>query len=77
MDLKEFRKSKKLTQIEAARYVNIPLRTYKNYENDKSKGGGIKYSYIVDKLSEIGFFDENHGMLTIEDIANLRRKLKL
>lgn len=35
--LKEIRKSKNLTQEQAALLSNISLRSYKTYENDESK----------------------------------------
>lgn len=69
MTLKELRKSKKLTQKECAEYLNIPLRTYQNYENNQSKVETIKYNYIVDKLNKYNYIDENHGILTIEQIT--------
>ncbi len=37
MTLKELRKEKKLTQIECAKYLGIPIRTYQNYETDIKK----------------------------------------
>ncbi|NMA05023.1 MAG: helix-turn-helix transcriptional regulator, partial [Acholeplasmataceae bacterium] len=37
MSLKELRISKKLTQVQSAKYLGMPLRTYQNYENDESK----------------------------------------
>lgn len=70
MTLKELRISKKLTQVEASNFVGIPIRTYKNYENDISKDGTIKYSYIYSKLEEYGYIDETHGILTLEDIKS-------
>lgn len=70
MTLKELRKSKKLTQKECAEYLNIPLRTYQNYENNQSKVETIKYNYIIDKLNKYNYIDENHGILTIEQITN-------
>ena len=48
--IKELRVSNELTQQEASELVGIPLRTYKNYENDPAKAGSIKYDYIVKKL---------------------------
>lgn len=68
MTIKDIRKVNKLTQVEASRITGIPLRTYKMYENDQSKIGSIKYNYIINKLSEYGFIDENHGVLSLEDI---------
>ena len=66
MSIKELRKSLDLTQKEVSELVSIPLRTYLNYENDESKKGTIKYNYIMEKLEEYGYIDEEHGLLTIE-----------
>ncbi|MBQ7779828.1 MAG: nucleotidyltransferase domain-containing protein [Clostridia bacterium] len=66
--LKELRKSKKLTQAECAKYLGIPLRTYQNYETDKSKIGSIKYNFMKQKLENYGLIDETHGILTVEQI---------
>ncbi len=68
MILKELRLSKGLTQKDAAKYSQMPLRTYQNYENDTSKEGTIKYLYLFDKLTSYGFIDEEHGMLTVDMI---------
>ena len=38
-------------------------------ENDEEKRGAIKYNYIVEQLTKINFIDEEHGVLTIEDIT--------
>jgi len=70
MTIKDIRKMNKLTQVEASRITGIPIRTYKMYENDQSKIGSIKYNYILDKLSAYGFIDENHGVLSLEDIQS-------
>ena len=70
MMIKELRKSLGLTQSEAAIITNIPLRTFKNYENDLSKIDSVKYQYIVKLLEEYGRVDEEHGVLTIEGIKN-------
>ena len=75
MSIKELRKSLDLTQKEASKLVNIPLRTYLNYENDDSKKDTIKYNYIMEKLEEYGFIDEEHGLLTIEKIKTITSKV--
>ncbi|HOO43871.1 MAG TPA: nucleotidyltransferase domain-containing protein [Bacillota bacterium] len=75
MNIKELRKSKKLTQKEASEFVNIPLRTYKNYENDNHKAHSIKYDYIMEKLTRYGYIDEDHGVLNIDDIQNTCKTL--
>ena len=71
MSIKELRKSLDLTQKEVSNLVNIPLRTYINYENDDSKKDTIKYNYIMEKLEEYGYIDEEHGLLTIEKIKTI------
>ena len=71
MSLKEIRKSKNITQLEASKYVGIPLRTYVNYENDLSKNDSVKYKYILNKILEYGYVDDKHGILKIEDIKTL------
>ena len=68
MNLKELRKSKNITQTQASQFVDIPLRTYKNYENDLRKVNTIKYNYITEKLDSYGYIDEEHGILTVEEI---------
>ena len=50
MNLKELRKNKGLTQIEASEIINIPLRTYKRYEIDESLVGSFKYTQIFNNL---------------------------
>lgn len=71
MTLKELRKQKKLTQIECAKYLGIPVRTYQNYENDKTKMNSMKYEFMIKKLNEYGFIDETHGILTIQQIQEI------
>ena len=68
--IKELRKSAGLTQADVSALVGIPLRTYVNYENDPEKQGSIKYRYIVEKLEQLAFVDETHGILKYEDIVS-------
>lgn len=75
MTLKELRKQKKLTQIECAKYLDIPVRTYQNYENDATKADSMKYTFMVQKLQEYGFVDETHGVLSIEQIAEICKNI--
>ena len=44
------------------------MRSYKSYENDEEKRDTMKYKYMADMLMKINFVDEEHGVLTIEDI---------
>ncbi len=66
--IKELRVAAGLTQQQASDLTDIPLRTYKAYENDSKKIGTIKYNYIVDILKKETLIDETHGVLTIESI---------
>lgn len=68
-NLKDLRIEKKLTQQQVADLVGISLRSYKSYENDEEKSGTLKYNYIMEKLAEINFVDEEHGILEFEDIV--------
>ena len=69
--IKQMRKKCGLTQIEASKITDIPLRTYINYENDPSKAGTIKYNYIMKKLDDYCFIDETHGILKYENIISI------
>ena len=71
MTLKELRQSKKLTQLQVANLLNISLRSYKQYENEKEKEGSFKYKYIYNELSKYGYIDEEHGILSIDDIKRI------
>ena len=66
--LKELRIEKKLTQREVADLVGISLRSYKSYENDENKRDTLKYKYIMEQLEKFNFIDEEHGLLTVDDI---------
>lgn len=68
MELKELRKSKNVTQQQCADYLGVPLRTYLRYENDESKRQTLKYRYMLEKLEQYGYIDEEHGLLTLDDI---------
>jgi hypothetical protein len=75
MNLKEKRINLGLTQNQVSQIVGIPLRTYKNYENDIDKEESIKYNYIMEKLDKFNFIDEETGILTIDKIADECRKV--
>lgn len=71
MRLKDLRKSKGLTQKQVSEMTNIPIRTYKNYENELDKENSIKYLYIMEKLEQYGFIDEEHGVLSLKKIQQI------
>lgn len=66
--LKEMRISKQITQQEAARRLGISLRSYIMYENDAAKENTIKYRFLMQELQKINAVDEEHGILTTEQI---------
>ena len=68
-ELKDIRIEKRMTQQEVADLVGISLRSYKSYENEEEKSDSIKYKYILERLEQINFVDEEHALLTIEDIT--------
>lgn len=71
MTLKQLRTGKGLTQSECAKFLGIPVRTYVRYENDEGKSDTIKYRFMVEKLNEYGIVDEEHGILTMEQIKEV------
>ncbi len=75
MTLKQLRKEKGLSQVVCAEYLNIPVRTYKRYEADESRIDRIKYRYIRDRLNEYGTVDEEHGVLTVDQIKESCREV--
>ncbi len=68
MTIRQTRQEKGLTQKKCAEYLGIPLRTYKRYEANEASVNPIKYQLIVEKLAEFGSIDEEHGLLTVEQI---------
>ena len=59
-----------MTQKEASAIVGVSLRSYKDYENEESKVGTLKYNYMLQLLEKYIELDEEHGVLTIEDIKS-------
>ncbi len=70
MTLKELRLSKGITQSEAAALLGVSLRSYKQYENDKNKINTMKYNYMCNELGKIGYIDEEHGILSLDEITD-------
>lgn len=71
MNLKEIRLQKNLTQEEAAKILGVTRRTYINYETGKIDEDSLKYKFIVDTLKKTNQIDEEHGILTIEQIKTI------
>jgi predicted nucleotidyltransferase len=75
MTLREIRKSKGITQMEASVFLGVPLRTYSNYENDVNKQNSIKYRYMLETLNSYGYIDEEKGILSLDDIKTVCNKI--
>ena len=75
MELKKLRIEKDLTQEECASLLGISARTYMRYENDDSKKNTLKYNYIYNKLSLYNIIDEEHGILTVEQIRDKSKEI--
>ena len=73
--LKEMRISKQITQQEAARRLGISLRSYIMYENDATKENTIKYRFLMQELQKINAVDEEHGILTTEQIRKCCKEI--
>ncbi len=71
MTLKQLRRQKKMTQTECAVYLGVSRRTYQDFENDPQKQNSMKYEFLVQKLEQYGFVDENHGILSLEQIKSV------
>ena len=66
--LREIRAKKNLTQKEASEYLGVSLRSYKMYENEEERKNVIKYKYMVEQLEKYIELDEEHGILSFEEI---------
>ena len=69
-DLKKIRIDKHLTQQEAAKRIGVSLRSYVSYENDDSKQNSVKYRFLLREMETIDPIDEEHGILSMDDIIN-------
>lgn len=73
--LLDARKSNNFTQKQAAEFLGVSLRSYKYYENDGTKQKTIKYEYFTDKLNKNSYVDEEHGLLSIDKIKDIVKKV--
>lgn len=71
MSLKDIRLHSNLTQEEAAQLLGVTRRTYVNYEAGKIDESSLKYKYVVETLQKATLIDENHGILTIDQIRKI------
>ena len=68
MALLETRNLYKLTQLDAAKIVGVPVRTYLRYELDENYGDDFKRKTFVSLLNDKCEITEEKGILTIEEI---------
>ena len=66
-ELRSTREKLKLTQIDAAKILNISRRTYQKYESIEDNKDQ-KLQYYVYVLNKLLIIDEENGILEIEDI---------
>ena len=74
-ELKKIRIEKRLTQRDAADTIGVSLRSYISYENDESKTGSTKYRFLLQELKRINPIDEQHGVLSRDDIVEVCRSI--
>ena len=75
MNIKNLRISKDLTQQEAANLVGLSLRTYQNYEYEKSKRDMLKINYIMTTLTNYSKYSESKGIYTLKEIEDILNKV--
>ena len=63
------RKELGLTQTQAAAMFGISMRSYQDYETDKSKVGTIKHNYFINKFKEMLYVDENNPSEPLDKVA--------
>lgn len=75
MQLKEIRTKANITQAEASNLVGVPLRTFIRYENEEKYKKTLKYQKICDVLEQVTKIDEEHGILTIDEIKRICKEV--
>lgn len=68
MELKEIRNKANITQVEASNILGVPLRTFIRYEKEEKYSKTLKYQKMCDVLYQVTKIDEEHGLLTIDEI---------
>ena len=71
MELKETREKYGLSQIDAATMIDIPVRTYRRYENDNEYGDSFKRKAFIDALVDKCEITEEKGLLSIKNIKDI------
>lgn len=75
MKLKDIRTNANITQLEASNIVGVPLRTFIRYENEEKYKKTLKYLKMCEVLEQALKIDEEHGILTIDEIKTICKKV--
>lgn len=75
MNLKETRKRYGITQSDAAKTAQMPIRSYRRYESDDTYGDFHKRESILSLLNKRYEITEEKGLLTIEQIKSVVNEL--
>lgn len=75
MTLKETRVNYKLSQLEAANVLKVPLRTYLRYERDNEYGNKLKREGMIKFLNDKYEITNVKGVLSLEDIKERIHKV--
>ena len=75
MKLKEIRTKYKLSQLEAANLVGVPVRTFRRYENDDAYGSKLKRQMFINIIKDHCEITETKGLLTIEQIKDSLKEM--
>ncbi len=75
MTLFEIRKEYRLSQIDAAALLGLPVRTYIRYEKDNNYGDDLKRTMMIKTLIEKCEITETKGLLSVEQIKTLLASL--
>ena len=70
-ELKALRTDRGLTQKEAAQLIGVSLRSYISYENEEELAETPKYRFLLREMKEITRVDEEHGILTGDEIKQI------
>ena len=70
-ELKALRTDRGLTQKEAAQLIGVSLRSYISYENEEELAETPKYRFLLREMKEITRVDEEHGILTVDEIKQI------
>ena len=70
-ELKALRTDRGLTQKEAAQLIGVSLRSYISYENEEELADTPKYRFLLREMKEITRVDEEHGILTVDEIKQI------